>query len=102
MNSWELSKTFGWPLVCRKAKLYKKLKIDKTIKIESIYGPPCTGLAKEYVGQEVSSPLFCLDAGKQDSPQKSSLYAKKVAPKNLKVLPFNVKEKEMRKKPISK
>ena len=45
------------------------------------------------MGQEVSSPLFCLDAGKQDSPQKSSLYAKKVAPKNLKVLPFNVKEK---------
>ena len=34
------------------------------------------------MGQEVSSPLFCLDADKQDSLQKSSLYAKKVAPKN--------------------
>ena len=51
------------------------------------------------MGQEVSSPLFCLDAGKQDSPQNLVYkYAKKLLPKNLKLLPFNVKEKEMRKK----
>ena len=78
--------------------MHKKFKIDKIIKIK-IENHKWSTLypAKEYMGQEVSSPLFCLDAGKQDSPQNSSLYAKKVAPKNLKVLPFNVKEKEMRK-----
>ena len=50
------------------------------IKIES-YRWSTLSPAKEYMGQEVSSPLFSLDAGKQDSPQNSSLYAKKLLQK---------------------
>ena len=52
------------------------------------------------MGQEVSSPLFCLDAGKQDSPQNK--YAKKVGPKKPKPFTLQRQGKENEEKNISK
>ena len=71
--------------------IVQKIKIDKTIKIK-IESYRWSTLYLEYMGQEVSSPLFCLDAGKQDSPQNK--YAKKLLPKNLKLFPSTSRKRK--------
>ena len=55
------------------------------------------------MGQEVSSPLFSLDAGKQDSPQNLVYkYAKKLLPKNPKTFTLQRQGKGNEEKNISK